>query len=364
MEYALPGPSHGGSGAITSIREEGDVEAMMMPGGELFQASTSGSGRQYLQQKNGRRNALPGVTNQRTDFDTFRDLPLLLPQQKQGGRLAQLRRGRVIGYCLSLLAIGTLVLVILVFIVFQPTASGPNPVPVNQYCASDELVECQQRLRAQLNTDGAGVLRSPVHLLFTFLAFTVVTIAFAILHGVRESQKRKQIERLPGHSVDLWQLTWQSGSRGSDYRARCFSKSMFLSITDEFQRVAVLQRLCESLPQKLGQPSGDPNWGKSDNGVAYHFKDAIAVSFKSLEDAAVHYDAELSFRPNETVRDFVERIKRRCPTINHEICDRYVATYEEAKFGRKSFNQQMYDSFLTDTFYYLLKTLYVKQPDS
>jgi len=287
----------------------------------------------------------------------------LLPHTKQISRVRRFGKGQLVGYfCFSILFLALLTILVGFLVIDQ---SSPEEANTNQVSTDACLVggiddrEC----RAQLTLLGGNVgiatslQREIFDYVFLIIGLTLVVLAFGLIRGLRELRKRKLIEALPGDCIDLWQLTAgkntqvKTSSKNKSIHALrshpvCFNTPMLLSIRDEFQRVVVLQRLCKELPKRLRQIPGDEGWGRNEDGSCYHYQSTVSLSFKSLEDFARKYDSSLAIGKKESVRAYVDRIKRRCTGIDPTVCDNYVRVYEEAKFGNgDGFTEENYLSF-------------------
>ena len=286
------------------------------------------------------------------------DLPeSLLPHLHKIDR--RFKRGQVIGYVLIAAIFVFLAAMSILILAFSQSRTTVYSTDFST--SQEELQACSS---SQSNCPAIAQVRYDRHQ-FVFvnsislwLVFFIAAIMLTVYRGLGDMRRRKLVESLPGESIDLWQLTKTKKSADKRRNKQCFSRSMLLSIRDEFQRVIVLQKLCKELPKRLLEAPGDAKWGRSESGMCFHYQTSIAVSYKSLEEAATTYHPSLAMGPRESVRQYLERIKRSCYGIDHNICDEYVMFYERAKFGKSiDFNQQQYDKFISEVFYYLLKYL-------
>jgi len=310
------------------------------------------------------------------DMDTLYDLPQsLLPHTKHVSRFRRFGKGQIFGYLLLIILSLAFLTVIVAFLIIDQRADSTQTTETSDRMTADVCLDaggaqnplCQQELE-QLGGQ-AGIASSLTRHIFDYvflvIAFVVVLLIFGVVRGLRELRKRKLVDALPGDNIDLWQLaadpnvhsTNGKSSNKNDKRKVqtlrshqiCFNTPMLLSIRDEFQRVIVLQKLCKELPRRLGQKPGDDNWGRNEDGSCYHYQTSIALSYRSLEEFARKYDPSLAMGSKESVRAYVERIKRKCAGIDPNVCDQYVRIYEEAKFGSgRGFNKTKYDKFRQD----------------
>lgn len=102
-------------------------------------------------------------------------------------------------------------------------------------------------------------------------------------------------------------------------------------------------------PSHSPPPIGGVGWGdpRSDE-AGVHYKTSIAKTYLVLEQAAMHRDRALSRPPTMNVRDYVELLVSRVPTISQKLAEFYVEEYERARFGQADVTADEYRDFMTN----------------
>ena len=95
---------------------------------------------------------------------------------------------------------------------------------------------------------------------------------------------------------------------------------------EEFKRSSSVLAQMRPDPERYS----DPSWGAPESKLdGTHFETTLAKSYQVLVEAARAYDARLQLGPRQSVREYVEMLKLECAGIDGELCDVYVAFYEE-----------------------------------
>ena len=121
------------------------------------------------------------------------------------------------------------------------------------------------------------------------------------------------------------------------------------------------QRLDKSNVHHLKDPStaycSDRNWGCARNPKT---KQMQFVNFKTVTVRSLVHITMLaslngeSFRINpwETVRDYMNRLRKQCPEIDAKRIDEFILLYEEARFADRNFEADKWEKLSENVLYF------------
>ena len=166
---------------------------------------------------------------------------------------------------------------------------------------------------------------SALHLLITVVTLFLTVFIFYLIVTVRRRHRAQHLKALPQTSATAVLPVGKRSKAGANV-----PKRIHQAIMDEFERSSSVLGGLKPDPRRYS----DPSWGVPGSKLdGTHFETTLAKSYHLLVEAARGFDPRLRLGPRQSVREYVEMLKRECAPhgIDPELCDVYVAFYEEAQ---------------------------------
>lgn len=95
-----------------------------------------------------------------------------------------------------------------------------------------------------------------------------------------------------------------------------------------------------------------PGWTRDENNEVIYIREEIIQSTKKIEDAAKSVNPDLARKPSMTMQQYLKfLVKKRVGNLTTDKCNKYLAYYHPAKFGKSNLN------FSADQYPYFINEL-------
>ena len=278
----------------------------------------------------------------------------------------------------TMVVLGVVLGIIILFVVFVLRNNQTNSANNNsntrvltiQCDTSVSEADCKALLAGAAQSQDTQQALTEAHLFTTLGVFWFATTLFFIVKAVRTRRTNQYLNSLPRSAI--WPEDPSVWTGEGDVQTGSLRRTQTLPIQLNMHRSRTLAQLAKDLDPI--DKCGDPNWGPepTPDDSAWsramaghrHLPTIVTKSFVKLEAVvrgALPPEWGLEIRPDETVRDFVVRVKfalnaaydalrdesvARGARVGLGLLDAYLDKYERAKFGEQAVTQKHYEAFL------------------